>query len=49
MLLEYLGYDEEGQAVHNAVEATLEEGPRTADLGGDASTEDVTNAIIDRL
>ncbi|OVE85857.1 isocitrate/isopropylmalate dehydrogenase family protein [Natronolimnobius baerhuensis] len=49
MLLEYLGYDEESQAVHDAVEATLEEGPRTADLGGDASTEDVTNAIIDRL
>ncbi|WP_436344870.1 3-isopropylmalate dehydrogenase [Natronorubrum sp. FCH18a] len=49
MLLEYLGYDEESQAVREAVEATLEEGPRTADLGGDASTEDVTNAIIDRL
>ncbi|ELY40298.1 isocitrate/isopropylmalate dehydrogenase family protein [Natronorubrum tibetense] len=49
MLLEYLGYDEESEAVHEAVEATLEEGPRTADLGGDASTEDVTNAVIDRL
>ncbi|AEH37019.1 isocitrate/isopropylmalate dehydrogenase family protein [Halopiger xanaduensis] len=49
MLLEYLGYDEEGQAVHEAVEATLEDGPRTPDLGGDASTEDVTNAIIGRL
>ncbi|GAB3669255.1 isocitrate/isopropylmalate dehydrogenase family protein [Halopiger thermotolerans] len=49
MLLEYLGYDEEGQAVHEAVEATLEDGPRTPDLGGDASTEDVTDAIIERL
>ncbi|ELY75946.1 3-isopropylmalate dehydrogenase [Natrinema pallidum] len=49
MLLEYLGYDEKSAAVHEAVEATLENGPRTPDLGGDASTADVTAAIIDRL
>ncbi|WP_435364136.1 isocitrate/isopropylmalate dehydrogenase family protein [Haloarchaeobius sp. DYHT-AS-18] len=49
MLLEYLGYDEEGQAVRDAVEATLEEGPTTPDLGGDASTEEVTAAIVERL
>ncbi|MFU8868886.1 isocitrate/isopropylmalate dehydrogenase family protein [Natronococcus sp.] len=49
MLLEYLEYDAEAAAVRSAVEATLEEGPRTGDLGGNAGTEDVTNAIIDRL
>jgi 3-isopropylmalate dehydrogenase len=49
MLLEHLGYDDEGAAVHEAVESTLAAGPRTADLGGDASTETVTRAIIDRL
>ncbi|WP_049921372.1 isocitrate/isopropylmalate dehydrogenase family protein [Halopiger djelfimassiliensis] len=49
MLLEYLGYDEAGDAVRTAVEATLEHGPRTPDLGGDATTDDVTDAIIDRL
>ncbi|WP_293031045.1 isocitrate/isopropylmalate dehydrogenase family protein [Natronococcus sp.] len=49
MLLEYLEYDDEAAAVRSAVEATLEEGPQTGDLGGNASTEDVTNAIIDRL
>jgi 3-isopropylmalate dehydrogenase len=49
MLLEYLGYDDEADAVHEAVEATLENGPRTPDLGGDAGTEDVTNAVIDQL
>jgi len=49
MLLEYLGYDGESDAVHEAVEATLADGPRTPDLGGDASTDDVTDAIIDRL
>ena len=49
MLLEYLGYDEAADAVHDAVEATLEEGPRTPDLGGDAATEDIADAVIDRL
>ncbi|WP_121741242.1 isocitrate/isopropylmalate dehydrogenase family protein [Natronorubrum halophilum] len=49
MLLEYLGYDDESAAIHAAVESTLEDGPRTPDLDGDASTEDVTGAIIDRL
>ena len=49
MLLEYLGYDDEGGAVRSAVEAVLSDGPRTPDLGGDASTEDVTDAIVDRL
>ncbi|QLG48951.1 isocitrate/isopropylmalate dehydrogenase family protein [Natrinema halophilum] len=49
MLLEYLGYDEEADAVTEAVESTLAEGPHTPDLGGDASTEDVTEAVIDRL
>ncbi|RQG96547.1 3-isopropylmalate dehydrogenase [Natrarchaeobius chitinivorans] len=49
MMLEYLGHDEEGLRVRDAVEGVLEDGPRTPDLGGDASTEDVTNAIVDRL
>jgi 3-isopropylmalate dehydrogenase len=49
MLLEYLGYDTEGQQVRAAVEGVLADGPRTADLGGDASTDEVTDAILDRL
>ena len=49
MLLEYLGYDGEGDRVKTAVEAVLEDGPRTPDLGGDASTTDVTAAVVDRL
>ncbi|RQG86969.1 isocitrate/isopropylmalate dehydrogenase family protein [Natrarchaeobius halalkaliphilus] len=49
MLLEYLGHDDDGQAVRSAVEGVLEDGPRTPDLGGDASTDDVTDAVIDRL
>jgi len=49
MLLDHLGYDEDGDAVRAAVEDVLAAGPRTPDLGGDASTEDVTGAVVDRL
>jgi 3-isopropylmalate dehydrogenase len=49
LLLEYLGYVEEGQRVRTAVESVLSEGPRTGDLGGDATTDEVTAAIVDRL
>jgi len=49
MLLDHLGYDEDGDAVRAAVEAVLAAGPHTPDLGGDASTEDVTGAVVDRL
>ncbi|MFB6151617.1 MAG: isocitrate/isopropylmalate dehydrogenase family protein [Haloarculaceae archaeon] len=49
MLLEHLGYDEEGAAVRSAVEGVLADGPRTPDLGGDATTDEVTAAVVDRL
>ena len=49
MLLDHLGYSEESDRVETAVETVLAEGPRTADLGGDADTEAVTQAIIDEL
>jgi len=49
MLLEFLGYDEAGDEVRTAVEGVLADGPRTADLGGEATTDEVTDAILDRL
>jgi 3-isopropylmalate dehydrogenase len=49
MLLDSLGYDAESRAVHDAVEGVLAEGPRTPDLGGSASTAEVTAAIVSRL
>ena len=49
MLLEHLGYADEAATVREAVESVLADGPRTPDLGGSASTEDVTAAIVDRL
>jgi len=49
MLLDYLGEPAAGDRVRHAVEATLEEGPRTPDLGGDGTTATVEQAILDRL
>ena len=49
MLLDHLGYDDEGDRVRAAVEGTLEDGPKTPDLGGSASTDEVTAAIVERL
>lgn len=49
MMLEYLGHDGAGDRVRNAVESVLADGPRTPDLGGDASTEDVTAALVNEL
>ena len=49
MLLDHLGYDDEGDRVRAAVESVLESGPKTPDLGGDAGTEVVTDAIVDEL
>jgi len=49
MLLDHLEYGEEADRVRDAVESTLAEGPRTPDLGGDASTTAVSDAVVDRL
>ena len=49
LLLEHLGHDESATAVRAAVEAVLADGPRTPDLGGDASTEAVSDAVVERL
>jgi len=49
MLLDHLDYEAEGDRVRDAVENVLDEGPRTPDLGGDASTDEVTDAVLDRL
>ena len=49
LMLEHFDYHAEAKAVRDAVESVLEDGPRTPDLGGDASTADVTAAVIDQL
>jgi len=49
MLLDYLGHEASGRRVRDAVETTLEQGPRTPDLGGSATTADVTEAVVERV
>ena len=47
MLLDHLGFPEAGQAVERAVAAVLAEGRfKPADLGGSASTQQVTDAVL---
>lgn len=49
MLLESLDDHDNATRVEQAVQSVLEDGPRTPDLGGDASTDDVSAAILDAL
>jgi tartrate dehydrogenase/decarboxylase/D-malate dehydrogenase len=49
MMLEHLGCPEAGAAVVKAIERVLQEGPKTPDLGGKASTSDLGKAIAEAL
>jgi tartrate dehydrogenase/decarboxylase/D-malate dehydrogenase len=50
MMLEHLGFRDAALAVEHAIEVVLSEGgPRTADLGGNASTVEVGRAIAEVL
>jgi tartrate dehydrogenase/decarboxylase/D-malate dehydrogenase len=49
MMLAHLGYKEAGDAVMHAIEAVLQEGPHTRDIGGRATTQEVGKAIADAV
>ncbi len=49
MMLEHLGEKETAQRIEAAVDRVLENGPRTPDLGGRATTEAFTDAVIEAL
>jgi tartrate dehydrogenase/decarboxylase/D-malate dehydrogenase len=49
MMLEHLGHQEAAATVLGAVEKVLADGPRTKDLGGRATTEEVGRAIADAV
>ena len=49
MLRHGLSMPDEAAAVESAVDSTLDSGLRTADLGGSASTAEVTEAILARI
>jgi tartrate dehydrogenase/decarboxylase/D-malate dehydrogenase len=45
MMLEHLGHPEAAAAVVRAIEKVLADGPRTPDLGGRATTQELGGAI----
>ena len=49
MLLEFLDHAEAATDVRKAVTEVLESGPHTPDLGGDATTGEITTAILGKL
>jgi 3-isopropylmalate dehydrogenase len=49
MLRHGLGRQEEASALESAVDRALQDGLRTADLGGDATTEQAKRAVLDHL
>jgi isocitrate/isopropylmalate dehydrogenase len=48
-MLEHLGHTDAAAAIVAAIEATLAAGVMTSDIGGTATTEQATNAIIAAL
>jgi 3-isopropylmalate dehydrogenase len=49
MLRHGLGMEQEASGLESAVDRALEEGLRTPDLGGDATTEEATRAVLANL
>ena len=49
LLLDHLGETEAAERVMRAIEATCKDGPRTRDIGGDASTSEVGDAVAARV
>jgi tartrate dehydrogenase/decarboxylase/D-malate dehydrogenase len=45
MMLNHLGHPDAAAAIERAIETVLLEGPRTPDLGGNATTEELGKAI----
>src|SRR6184192_451699 len=49
MMLDHLGHKEAGIAIVRAIETVLVEGPRTRDMGGTASTQELGKAIAEAV
>jgi 3-isopropylmalate dehydrogenase len=49
MLRHGLGMEQQAAGLESAVDRALEEGLRTPDLGGDATTEEATRAVLANL
>ena len=49
LMLDLMGYPDAGERVLSALEVTLESGTKTRDLGGTASTDEMTDAVVQRI
>ncbi len=49
LMLDHVGYPDAGERVLSALEVTLESGTKTRDLGGTASTDEMTDAVVQRI
>ena len=48
-MLEHLGHLDAAQAIIDAIETILVEGPRTPDIGGEARTVDLGKAVAEAI
>lgn len=48
-MLEFMGYTESAAKIYDAVDAVIRAGIVTPDLGGTKTTDEVTEAILNRL
>jgi tartrate dehydrogenase/decarboxylase/D-malate dehydrogenase len=49
MMLEHLGHKQAGDSIVRAIETVLVEGPRTRDMGGTASTQELGKAVAEAV
>lgn len=49
MMLEHLGHQAAANAILRAIETVILKGPRTPDIGGKASTQEVAKAIVEAI
>jgi tartrate dehydrogenase/decarboxylase/D-malate dehydrogenase len=49
MMLEHLGHKQAADAIVRAIEIVLQEGPRTRDMGGTASTQELGKAVAEAV
>lgn len=49
LMLEFMGYPEAAGKIYDAVDAVIRAGIVTPDLGGNKTTDEVTEAVLERL
>jgi tartrate dehydrogenase/decarboxylase/D-malate dehydrogenase len=49
MMLDHAGFPDAGARILSALEETLASGTKTSDLGGTATTDEMADAVMQRL